>query len=233
MAAVHRSLPPGLVAAGGDAFESRLRSGRALRQLVGPFDVVQPARDLVHVQAYRRQRFGGRLAEQLPEAVLQPLNHSRRGFFACGRRYRDDAASYASNRVENGARGPENEPFKGAGSHALGAQSFRRPCNVDILAPETMLADPSGPVSIVPAPVLDFAAPFTMSRPFYVQEAHVQRCALDRFNLAPHMLASCLPAVSPLSSPHTQSTHALAMLCTIPPYAAHTTCARIGVDGLR
>ena len=41
-------------------------------------------------------------------------------------RYRDDAASYASNRVENGARGPENEPFKGAGSHALGAQSFRR-----------------------------------------------------------------------------------------------------------
>ena len=44
--------------------------------------------------------------------------------------------------VENGARGPENEPFKGAGSHALGAQSFRRPCNVDILAPETMLADP-------------------------------------------------------------------------------------------
>ena len=55
--------------------------------------------------------------------------------------------------------------------------------------------------------------------------AQDRRRALTRFDLTPHMLASCLLDVSPPSSPHTQSTHALAMPYTMPPHPAHTTYA--------
>ena len=121
---------------------------------------------------YRRQRFGGRLAEQLPEAVLQPVHRSRRGFLACGRRYRDDAASYASNRVENGARGPENELSAGAGTNAHDGRGFRRParsCTLDILAPEAMFTDPLSPVLIELSAVFDFVPSVSNSRSYYAQ----------------------------------------------------------------
>ena len=106
------TLPAELVAAADDVSTSRLRSGRAWRQLGGPLHVVEPVRDHAHVHADGTQLLDERLLELLPNGALQPQHHLERGLLACGRRVRDNCPSSKPNRVENGSRGLEIECCK-------------------------------------------------------------------------------------------------------------------------
>ena len=96
----------------------------------------------------------------------------------------------------------------GPDAHADDHSACTRPCEVDILGSKVLSAAPLRPLSIAPVTVVDLAPSTALDDARDVDLQLLQQRYASRFNRAPHVPATCLPVVSPHSSPHTHSTHA-------------------------